>query len=359
MFLNNQQKRLKRILIVDDEGSFLHLFEENFFKQVYTRKYKFTYCKNVPTALKQIKNNRPDLILLDIQMSPMRGFDLLNLLKRFRVKIPTIIISAYGDEENRSQAMKLRAYDFFQKPVDFKKLEKSIDDVLEIVREEEELESNYSPFPEDKKNQLVKPPSYIYVSKLIQQLDPKQQLKLVYRLVEETFSFEQIETLICDLPSLLEIANEEHRELRALEQDDLRRKKKGLIPLRLILASDIEVKKRSYTKKKTGEISYYYFIFLRYMDKDNKMKRRVISTKDWQDLKTKNTVLRKIASKEFTKIEYEILQKAIQKLEQKLEQKQVKETSTQENPSPVPPQPPKPLPEPQKKKNKKKTFRLF
>ena len=150
MFLNNQQKRLKRILIVDDEGSFLHLFEENFFKQVYTRKYKFTYCKNVPTALREIKNNRPDLILLDIQMSPMRGFDLLNLLKRFRVKIPTIIISAYGDEENRSQAMKLRAYDFFQKHVDFKKLEDAINEFFpfsdESTKDSPEEKTNVQTF---------------------------------------------------------------------------------------------------------------------------------------------------------------------------------------------------------------------
>ena len=62
-----------KIIVVDDEEMFLRLFKKNFRKQIQTGKYQFSYCHNGQAALIRVKNNRPDLLLIDIQMPGMKG----------------------------------------------------------------------------------------------------------------------------------------------------------------------------------------------------------------------------------------------------------------------------------------------
>jgi CheY-like chemotaxis protein len=68
------------------------------------------------------------LILSDINMPGMSGLELLQHIKEKYEKPPPVVmmITAYGDDENYNQAMKLGADDFLTKPVDFNSLKEKL-----------------------------------------------------------------------------------------------------------------------------------------------------------------------------------------------------------------------------------------
>jgi DNA-binding response OmpR family regulator len=63
------------------------------------------------------------LILSDINMPGMSGFELLQKVKIDFPELKVMMISAYGDDEHQTKAKNLGADDFITKPVDFKELE--------------------------------------------------------------------------------------------------------------------------------------------------------------------------------------------------------------------------------------------
>ena len=81
-------------------------------------------------ALEYMKDHEHEavLILSDINMPGMSGLDLLKHIKEKYEKPPPVVmmITAYGDDENYNEAMKLGADDFLTKPVDFISLKEKL-----------------------------------------------------------------------------------------------------------------------------------------------------------------------------------------------------------------------------------------
>ena len=81
-------------------------------------------------ALEYMKDHEHEavLILSDINMPGMSGLDLLKHIKERYEKPPPVVmmITAYGDDENYNEAMKLGADDFLTKPVDFISLKEKL-----------------------------------------------------------------------------------------------------------------------------------------------------------------------------------------------------------------------------------------
>lgn len=79
------------------------------------------------------KNKYYDVILLDIKMPKLSGTDVLQLIKKKFPDIHVIIISAYLDEYNRDELIRLGAYAVFEKPCDYHKvkeyIKRAIDDI--------------------------------------------------------------------------------------------------------------------------------------------------------------------------------------------------------------------------------------
>lgn len=79
------------------------------------------------------KNKYYDVILLDIKMPKLSGTDVLQLIKKKYPDIHVIIISAYLDEYNRDELIRLGAYAVFEKPCDYHKvkeyIKRAIDDI--------------------------------------------------------------------------------------------------------------------------------------------------------------------------------------------------------------------------------------
>jgi len=90
-------------------------------------------------ARKIINQESADIILLDVQLPDGYGPDLLEETSRLPVQPPVILITAYGEINMAVEAMKNGAHDFFQKPIEFDRLEKSILRAKEIVAMRREL----------------------------------------------------------------------------------------------------------------------------------------------------------------------------------------------------------------------------
>ncbi len=112
-----------KILVVDDELDIKSLFEQRFRKEIKSGEMMFAFANSGEEALAYMANHDHEavLILSDINMPGMTGLQLLQHIKQKYATPPPMVmmITAYGDEENYNQAMKLGADDFLTKPVDF------------------------------------------------------------------------------------------------------------------------------------------------------------------------------------------------------------------------------------------------
>ena len=112
-----------KILVVDDEKDVQTLFEQRFRKEIRNREMIFSFANSGEEALSFVlaNKNEIDLICSDINMPGMSGIELLKRIKQTYAVPPPVVmmITAYGDEENYNNAIKLGADDFLTKPVDF------------------------------------------------------------------------------------------------------------------------------------------------------------------------------------------------------------------------------------------------
>ena len=117
-----------KILVVDDEQDIKTLFLQSFRREIRAGLIEFSFSYSGEEALTFLKDHEVILILSDINMPGMSG---LELLRRIRLNTPTpppivMMITAYGDKENHTQAIQLGADDFLNKPLDFKSLKEKL-----------------------------------------------------------------------------------------------------------------------------------------------------------------------------------------------------------------------------------------
>jgi CheY-like chemotaxis protein len=122
-----------KILVVDDERDVKALFEQRFRKEIRDGEMSFAFAYSGEEALGYLNtlNHEAVLILSDINMPGMSGLDLLKQIKtHFEKPPPTVMmITAFGDDENYQQAMKLGADDFLTKPLNFTHLREKLKSV--------------------------------------------------------------------------------------------------------------------------------------------------------------------------------------------------------------------------------------
>jgi len=114
----------KQILIVDDEPVWLKVLSQ----MLQTKGYTVRQAASGADALQTLKSYEPDLILLDVRMPDMNGFDLLDHIKQLP-KIsakPVVFVSAMDDFHAKKVAKELGAADYLLKPID----EKEVSSVL-------------------------------------------------------------------------------------------------------------------------------------------------------------------------------------------------------------------------------------
>jgi two-component system cell cycle response regulator DivK len=104
------------ILIIDDSSTNQVLLEAILHEEGYETVTTF----GAKEAFKVIEKKRPKLILLDLLMPEISGFEFLKELKKNQKTqdIPVIVVSAVGSRENIEMCIEEGAADFFSKPID-------------------------------------------------------------------------------------------------------------------------------------------------------------------------------------------------------------------------------------------------
>ncbi|MEO5909610.1 MAG: response regulator [Pelobium sp.] len=119
-----------KILVVDDEEDVKPLFLQRFRKEIKSGAVTFEFALSGEVALQYIEAHHSEVVLIlsDINMPGMSGLELLSKIRHDYDNPPPIVmmITAYGDDENRKQSMELGADDFLTKPLDFKTLKEKL-----------------------------------------------------------------------------------------------------------------------------------------------------------------------------------------------------------------------------------------
>jgi len=124
------------IFIVDDEQT----VREGITMSLEEGQYNVKAFSEAESAIDSIKNQPPDLVLLDVGLPGMSGTEALQIIKEHSPEVLVIMITAYEDIQTVISAMKLGAYDYIVKPIYMETLEVSIHNALSTVRLRKEVQ---------------------------------------------------------------------------------------------------------------------------------------------------------------------------------------------------------------------------
>jgi len=109
---------MAKILIVDDEPEIVRGLEDN----LRFDGYQTAAATNGQEALALALTGAPDLILLDIMMPRMSGWDVCRALREKGIEVPVIMLTARGEEVDRVRGLELGADDYVTKPFSLREL---------------------------------------------------------------------------------------------------------------------------------------------------------------------------------------------------------------------------------------------
>lgn len=118
-----------RVLVVDDEARMIDFIRMN----LELEGAKILSARNGLEALDQVRRHNPDLILLDIMMPQLDGYETLKMLREFS-SIPVVMLTAKSEEEDIVRGLELGADDYITKPFGVRELVSRVKAVLRRVQ---------------------------------------------------------------------------------------------------------------------------------------------------------------------------------------------------------------------------------
>ncbi len=115
----------KLILVVDDEPRMTKFVRMN----LELEGYRVAEAPNGLEALQRVKNDLPDLVILDVNMPEMDGFETLKTMRQTS-SVPVIMLTVKSDEEDRIRGLELGADDYVTKPFSPRELASRVKAVL-------------------------------------------------------------------------------------------------------------------------------------------------------------------------------------------------------------------------------------
>ena len=110
-----------KILLVDDEKQFVDTLSE----RLAMRDFEARVAYDGPEALKAVEQPT-DVIVLDLRMPGMDGFEVLRNVKKSNPQVQVIILTGHGGDAEEQTAYRMGAYNFLRKPMDIDELLNSI-----------------------------------------------------------------------------------------------------------------------------------------------------------------------------------------------------------------------------------------
>ena len=168
--------RDRRILVVDDEERMVRFIRLNLEHDG----FRVVEAFNGTQAINKIRTNMPDLVLLDIMMPDMDGFEVLKIIREVS-SVPVIMLTAKGEEDDRVRGLELGADDYVTKPFSPREL---VSRVRAVLRRTETASSSIHGILEvDENLKLDFDRREVWVKGKLVQLRPTEY-RLLYHLVQ-------------------------------------------------------------------------------------------------------------------------------------------------------------------------------
>ena len=119
-----------KVLLVDDEREFVQTLSE----RLMMRDMGSAVAYDGESALNLIEEDEPEVMILDLKMPGIDGFEVLRRVKTERPDIEVIILTGHGSEKDRETCMELGAFAYLQKPVDIDVLSETLKAANEKIR---------------------------------------------------------------------------------------------------------------------------------------------------------------------------------------------------------------------------------
>lgn len=136
---------MQTVLLIDDEFYFRQAMKR--YLSEWSDEYQMVgEAKNGKEGLELIRQLRPDIVLMDINMQIMSGLDAMKVLYEEKIAGKVILLTGYSEFEYAHQAIRFGAVDYLLKPIDKEELKKSLDQVRDRIESEKrykELQVKY------------------------------------------------------------------------------------------------------------------------------------------------------------------------------------------------------------------------
>ena len=130
-----------KVLLVDDEREFVQTLSE----RLLMRDMGSAVAYDGESALDMVKEEEPEVMILDLKMPGIDGIEVLRRVKRTNPEIEVIILTGHGSEPDREVCMELGAFAYLQKPVDIEVLSDTLKKANERIKKKRELKARKHP----------------------------------------------------------------------------------------------------------------------------------------------------------------------------------------------------------------------
>lgn len=124
----------RRVLIVDDEADVRKTLTDILRAMRYAEPLEVEEAPDGQEGLDAVVRQRPDLVLLDLQMPRMNGLALLKQIREVEPRLPVIVISATRDNKMSSEALRNGAVAYLPKPFDSRHVEMLVTTFLDSTK---------------------------------------------------------------------------------------------------------------------------------------------------------------------------------------------------------------------------------
>ena len=120
---------VKKLMIVDDEETLTYSLYQSFI--LARQDYEVVTAASGEEASIKLQKINFDLVITDISMPGMSGLELLALIRRKYPQTAVVVMTAYGSEDKKDEAMNLGARSYIEKPFEIKEIKKLVMEILD------------------------------------------------------------------------------------------------------------------------------------------------------------------------------------------------------------------------------------